>query len=81
VSWQPTWKAGRAELEQPREPLLRKGALFLVAADQGKAGPKYMGPYKVIDSKSDSEGLSVLLENVADSTEDLAQPPKATTVH
>ena len=57
------------ELEQPREPLLRKGALFLVAADQGKAGPKYVGPYKVIDSKSDSEGLSALLENVADSTE------------
>jgi hypothetical protein len=57
------------ELEQPREPLLRKGDLFLVAADQGKAGPKYVGPYKVIDSKSDSEGLSALLENVADSTE------------
>ncbi len=57
------------ELEQPSEPLLQKGDLFLVAADQGKAGPKYVGSYKVIDSKADSEGLSALLENVADSTE------------
>jgi hypothetical protein len=57
------------ELEQPSEPLLRKGDLFLVASDQGKAGPKYMGPYKVIDMKPDLEGFLALLENVADSTE------------
>jgi hypothetical protein len=57
------------ELEQPSELLLRKGDQFLVVVDQGKAGPKYVGPYKVIDSKSDSEGLSALLENIVDSTE------------
>jgi hypothetical protein len=57
------------ELEQSAEPLLRPGDLFLVAADQGKSGPKYVGPYRVLESKTDSEGLSALLENVADSSE------------
>jgi len=58
-----------AELEEPSEPLLKKGDLFLVASDQGKDGPKYVGPYKVTETKTDSEGLSALLENVADSTD------------